>query len=428
VFTKRRSVSLIPAIVLLVALLASACSPAAQPTAAPTKAPAAAATSAPGAAPTTAAKPAAKLQGKEVKLAFIAPKTGPVADWGVEQDQVVQMAVKEINAAGGVGGLPLNIMFFDTQGKPDEAVSLTRKLYSEDKVLIVLGPHLSGEASVAFPIAVAMKAPIVSCCSAAPGVSAANRPWAFRLPQPDDKGLTAMIKKFVADNKVQKAVVAGDIKDAASKVANTQYIPDALKAAGATILTGSDPIGYNTGDTSFAAQATKIKDLNPDAIFMYGLPAEGGAFIKEIRRQGITKPIVTGSAFMATQFLQVGGDAVEGVVMNAVWDTEHPASKDFVANFRKAYNGKDPTMVGAYAYDSIYLMKAMIESTGVTNDPAQLAQDWQKLRDGIEKAKFNGVTGKTSFDASGDGVHTVFEAVVKGGKFVINYSKVLLDQ
>lgn len=427
---KRRLFSALPAVILLLAILAAACGPAAQPTPTPTKAPAVATSAAPAekpaTTPTAASKPAAKLQGREVKIGFMAPKTGPVAAWGVEQEEVVKMTEKEINDAGGIGGLPVKISFFDTQGKPDEAVSLTRKLYSEDKVLLVLGPHLSGEASVAFPIAVAMKAPIFSCCSAAPGVSEKNRPWAFRLPQPDDKGLTAMVKKYIAENKVQKAVVVGDVKDAASKIANTQYIPDALKAAGAQIISGSDPIGYNTGDTSFAAQVTRIKELNPDAIFMYALPAEGGAFIKEMRRQGLKQPIVTGSSLVATQFLDAGGDAVEGTIMNAVWDPEHPSSKSFVANYRKLYS-KDPTMVGAYAYDSILIAKQVIEATGVSNDPAQLAQDWQKIRDGLENVKFTGATGKSSFDKNGDGIHTVFEAVVKGGKIVINYNKILLE-
>jgi len=435
---RKRFISLLPGLVVLLALLAASCAPAVAPTATPTKAPAAAPTAASKTEPTkpagttattpTAAtsKPAAKLKGTEVKIGFMGPKTGPVAAWGIENEEVLKMAEKEINDSGGIGGLPVKFLFFDTQAKPDEAVSLTRKLLSEDKVLMLLGPYLSGEASVAFPIAVSMKAPIFSCCSAAPGVSEKSRPWAFRLPQPDDKGLVAMIKKYVADNNIKKAVTIGDQKDAASKIASTQYIPNALKEAGVQILNGNEPIGYNTGDTSFAAQVTRIKELNPEAMFMYALPAEGGAFIKEVRRQGLKQPMVTGSSLVAVQFLDAGGDAVEGTIMNAVWDPMHPSSKKFVDGFKKLYN-KEPTMAGAYTYDAIYIAKQVIETSGATNDPAELAKDWEKIRDGLQNIKFDGATGKSSFDKNGDGVHAVYEAVVKGGKIVVNYNKVVLD-
>lgn len=438
---KRRLFSLLVGVSVLLALLVVACGPAAQPTPAPTQAPPTAAPAAkptekpaekpaapPAATPTTApTKPAAKLKGTEVKLAVLAPKTGPVSAWGIETEETTKMAEKEINAAGGVGGVPVKLMFFDTQAKPDEAVSLTRKLYSEDKVLLILGPHLSSEVSVAFPIAVALKAPIFSYGSAAPGLSAKNRPWAFRLPQSDDQAIIANVKRFIKENNIKKAVIVGDQKDAYSKLLSTQSLPPVIKEAGAEIVSGSEPIGWNTGDTSFAAQVTRIKELNPDAIFVYSLPAEGGAFVKEVRRQGLKQPVVAQGAWVATQFLDAAGDAAEGVVLNGVWDVTYPKAKTFVENYRKATGGKDPTMVGVYVYDSIYATKQVIEASGVTNDPAELAKDWERIRDGLEKLKFEGAAGKSSFDKDGDGIHTTYQVIVKGGKFVTLYDKILTD-
>ncbi len=432
---QRRFFSLLVMAVLL-GLLVAACGPAAQPTPAPTKAPAAATPASkptekpaekPAAASTVApSKPAAKLKGTEVKIGFLAPKTGPVAAWGVEHDNVVKLVESQMNASGGIGGLPVKILFYDTQGKPDEAVSLTRRLVSEDKTLIMLGPLLSSEVSVAFPIAVALKAPILSCCSNAPGLSAQNRPWGFRLPQGADLEVGANVKLFVKENNIKKAVMVGDQKDAFSKLMSTQYIPPIVKAAGVDLINGSEPIGFNTGDTSFAAQVTRIKDLNPDAIFAFALPAEGGAFLKEVRRQGLKQPVLGPTAWIATQFLDAAGDSAEGVRLSAVWDVDYPKAKDFVESYKKAY-GKDPTMAGAYAYDSLYIVKKIIEAGEVTNDPADLAKDWERIKNGLENVKYEGVAGKSAFDKNGDGIHTTYQATVKGGKFVTMYDKILTD-
>jgi branched-chain amino acid transport system substrate-binding protein len=420
---RRRFSYLILSAAVLAGLLVAACAPAAAPTPTPTKAP-------PPPAPKATAKPAekpiAKLKGTEVKLAVLAPKTGPVSAWGVETEQVTKMVEKEINAAGGIGGLPVRLMFFDTQAKPDVAVSLVRKLYTEDKVLLILGPHLSSETSVAFPIAVSLKAPIFSYGSAAPGISAKNRPWAFRLPKADDQAILANVRRFIKEHNIKRAVVVGDQKDAYSKILSNRFVPPVIKESGAEVVNGAEPIGFNTGDTSFAAQVTRIKELNPDGIFVFSLPAEGGAFVKEVRRQGLKQPILGPGAWLAKQFLDAGGEAVEGVELNAVWDVNHPNAKTFVANFRKAY-GKDPTMVGAYVYDSIYITKHVIETSGVTNDPAELAKDWVRIRDGLKNLKYEGIIGKSSFDKNGDGIHTTYQAVVKGGKLVVLYDKILTD-
>ena len=140
--------------------------------------------------PLTSAQ-AQKLAGRTVKIGCLAPLTGKGAEWGQGAKPSMELAVEEINAKGGIGGLPIELICYDTQTKESEALQEMSRLVDRDKVLAINGPCFSGPFEMIAPqLDARFKTPIDSYCSAKPGLSAISK-WAFRNTLTSDKQLDA---------------------------------------------------------------------------------------------------------------------------------------------------------------------------------------------------------------------------------------------
>jgi branched-chain amino acid transport system substrate-binding protein len=141
------------------------------------------------------------------KIGVLTPKTGFGAAWAAEGLAGLAVAQEEIKALGGVNGLPVEFIVYDTATKPQEAIQMMQKLVHTDKVLTVIGPSTSSECEVVFPIAVRSKISCVGLLSAEPGLSAKYRPWAFRNTLTSDKIYGPLVQKWASQNKVKKAAI-----------------------------------------------------------------------------------------------------------------------------------------------------------------------------------------------------------------------------
>jgi len=123
----------------------------------------------------------AKLAGDKVRLGVIMPQAGIFVDWGQHGLIGAEIAKEEINAAGGIGGLPLELVMADDRGDPKESVTLTRRLAQTDRVLMIHGSISSSSGGVMYPLSQSLKVVIVSPTAAAPGLTDKFRPWAYTM-------------------------------------------------------------------------------------------------------------------------------------------------------------------------------------------------------------------------------------------------------
>ena len=123
----------------------------------------------------------AKLAGDKVRLGVIMPQAGIFVDWGQHGLIGAEIAKEEINAAGGIGGLPLELVMADDRGDPKESVTLTRRLAQTDRVLMIHGSISSSSGAVMYPLSQSLKVVIVSPTAAAPGLTDKFRPWAYTM-------------------------------------------------------------------------------------------------------------------------------------------------------------------------------------------------------------------------------------------------------
>jgi branched-chain amino acid transport system substrate-binding protein len=366
------------------------------------------------------------IAGKEIRIGVAVCISGHGANVGKREAIGAQAAVDVINAKGGVNGVLLKLFIEDTASNPQEAVNVVRKLTADHKILAIVGPHYSSEAEATFPLGNRLKIVQICVASSKPGLSAANRPYAFRNTLTEDKIADAVVKKFKQRYNIKKAAIMTDIKDAVSKSVGTQVLPQAFKANGIEIITGNDPITFQTNDTQFTAQITKLKVFNPDGVGLGALGPDALNIITEARRQGMSQPFMGTAPLMEGEVPQKGGKAVEGTFSGTVWDRSDDSvkSKQFVTAYAKAqqalYPGeftKIPDYYAANAYDAVFMIVEAMPKKGATNKPADLEADRTKIMEYFTTLRdFKGVCSR-GFDPVGDGIKDVQVYEIKGGQW-----------
>ena len=359
----------------------------------------------------------AKLEGRSVKIGCEASMTGKGAEWGQAAKLSMEIAVEEINAKGGVGGVPIELICYDTQTLEAEALKATERLVERDKVLVISGPCFSGEFETVAPQLDRLKTVINSYCSAKPGLSDMSV-WAFRNTLTSDKQLKPVVDAWLKEYKIKKVVIIYDAEDAVSKGEGAGVLPALFKAHGVEVL---DSLTYRTKDTDYSAQVTKAKSLGAEGIGLGSCYQNAGAIVKEMAKQGLNVSVVGGACAGAPGFIEIGGKAAEGAYMStAAWlDDPRPEVQAYVKKILAKNNNQPPPYSGPRAYDIIYSYKHCIETSGVTNKPSDLDADRGRIRDCLAKLKgFPGVAGEITMDEHRDGAGSSAILKVVNGKYV----------
>ena len=233
----------------------------------------------------------AKLAGRNVKIGCMVSLTGKGAEWGQAAKLSMEIAVEEINAKGGIGGVPIDLICFDTQTLEAEALKTVSRLVERDKVLAISGPCFSSEFETIAPQLDRLKTVINSYCSAKPGLSDMSI-WAFRNTLTSDKQLKPVVDAWLNEYKIKKVVIIYDAEDAVSKGEGVGVLPALFKAHGVEVL---DSLSYRTKDTEYSAQVTKAKALGAEGIGLGACYQNAGAIAKEMAKQGLNVPIVGGA-------------------------------------------------------------------------------------------------------------------------------------
>jgi len=359
----------------------------------------------------------ARLAGRNVKIGCMVSLTGKGAEWGQAAKLSMEIAVDEINAKGGIGGVPIDLICFDTQTLEAEALKTVSRLVERDKVLAISGPCFSSEFETIAPQLDRLKTVINSYCSAKPGLSDMSI-WAFRNTLTSDKQLKPVVDAWLNEYKIKKVVIIYDAEDAVSKGEGVGVLPALFKAHGVEVL---DSLSYRTKDTDYSAQVTKAKALGAEGIGLGACYQNAGAIAKEMAKQGLNVPIVGGACAGAPGFIEIAGKAAEGAYMStAAWlEDPRPEVQAYVKKILAKNSNQPPPYSGPRAYDIIYAYKHCIETSGVTNNPSDLDADRDRIRGCLAGLKhFPGVAGEITMDEHRDGAGSSAILKVVNGKYV----------
>ncbi len=352
-----------------------------------------------------------------IKVGVIAELTGDIPAVGASCKNAAEQAAKEINDAGGldVGGKKYTIELFieDNAGKADQSASAAQKLITQQNVVAIIGPNASRYAIPASEIAESNKVVLISPWSTNPkttlNADGTPKKYVFRAAFIDPfQG--RVVAKFAMDNlKATKAAVLYDVASDYNK-GIAEYFKQTYESIGGTVVSFET---YTTGDKDFSAQLTKIKDANPEVIFLPNYYSEVPLQIQQAHRLGITAPFLGSDSWGSADLLTLCGADCEGYYFSTHYapDNASPAATKFIDAYKAAY-GAVPDDVAALTYDSFGLLWTALKGAGKV--------DRQAVRDALATVRdYQGVTGNMTFqEGSGDPVKSAVILQIKNGKFV----------
>ena len=366
---------------------------------------------APTAAPT--ATPEAPVDGDTILFGEVGSLTGAQATFGISTKNGVQMAIDEVNAAGGVtvdGKVKkIAVRVYDDQGKSEEAANAVSRLINQDKVVVILGEVASSNSLAMAPKAQAAKIPMITPSSTNPKVTEVGD-YIFRVcfidPYQGAGAATYAIKSLG----LKKAALLVDVANDYS-VGLANYFKKSFGKLGGEIVT---TLNYQSGDQDFTAQLTKIISQKPDVLFIPSYFAEGAIIMKQAQELGATFKIMGGDAMDNPKITEIGGKAVEGFVHTTFpYDPSmkdmNPMAKKFTEDWKKIHPGKDPNVNAALGYDAYMIILDAITRAGKVEPEA--------ITKALAETKgFVGVTGATTINASHDAEKPVGLVLIKDGK------------
>ena len=342
-----------------------------------------------------------------IKIANIVELSGAGATSGTNFKDGVELAVKEINAAGGILGHKIETTTSDTQSNPGVAKGLAQKAIDDD-VFAVFGPVFSGSIMVSMTETRRAEIPNFTGGEAS-AITKQGNPYIFRTSFTQD---TAMPKvaRYIASNLKAKTVALIFVNNDYGK-GGRDAIMKALDAVNVKVIAD---ISTEQSQVDFSVPVLKAKQANADIVFVYTNEEESARALRELRKQGWTKPIVGETTLVGQKVIELAGDAANGAVAHVglTVDAPLPAMRAFRAKFEKAYKYV-PDHNGIKGYTGIYLLKAGIEKVGKLDRKA-VAKALHGLS--VSAAKEPGVIMDVSIDANGDLDRESFVVEARNGK------------
>jgi branched-chain amino acid transport system substrate-binding protein len=332
--------------------------------------------------------------------------TGGQATFGISTRNGVELAFKEINAAGGVKGKKLATRVYDTQGRPEEAAQAVTRLITQDKVLLILGDVASSNSLAMAEKAQAAGVPMITPSSTNPAVTEKGD-HIFRVCFIDPfQGF--VMAKFARENlKANKVAVLQDNKSAYSIGLTEVFTRKFTEMGGKVVGTES----YSQGDSDYRAQLTAIKKAAPEAIYVPGYYSEVGVIARQAKELGLNVPLLGGDGWDSEKLYELGGSAIQGSYFSNHYspDNPDPRIQKFVSDYKAAYGGV-PDALAALAYDAAKVAAAALEKAAPDTSG-------KAIRDAIAQTKeFPGIAGAITLDENRNAVKPAVVLKVGDGK------------
>ncbi|HEX5232917.1 MAG TPA: ABC transporter substrate-binding protein [Bradyrhizobium sp.] len=310
----------------------------------------------------------------QIKIGFQVPLTGPAATDGKSAQLAGQMAVEDINAAGGVLGQKLELVTYDDQAKSDQAIFTANKLIGEDGVKLVVNASYSASGRAAAPVFQKAGVVMIAAYGVHPDITKAGD-YMFRLVHlgpPQGVATALYIGKTLGLKKVSTITMDNDYGQAT--------MDGFLSAAGKYGIEVLNKYSYSLKDRQFGSIVASVKRDNPDAVYATGYFFTGGPLVSQLRAAGITVPIIGSQAFDSEKFIEIAGPAAEGTYIIDSFDRDRKDDtlQKFFTGFKNRA-GYAPEGVAAITYSAVKLMADGIKRANST-DPA-------KVRDALAATK-----------------------------------------
>ncbi len=339
-----------------------------------------------------------------IKFGFHAPLTGFAAADGKSSSEGAKLAVKQINEAGGILGKKVELVIYDDQAKPAQSIPIANKLIGKDQVVVGISGSYSGPTRSAAGVFQEAGIPYISAYGIHPDITKAGN-FVFRT------GLLGTVQgkagaKLVGEIMKKKRVVIITMQNDFGKSLAAGF-KEVAADFGIEIV---NEYQYSMKDRQFGSLVAKVKADNPDVIYASGYYFNCGPLVSQLRAGGVDAVIVGQEGYDGQKFIEIAGDAAEGVVITTTLnrDSQDKEIMEYMTAFEKQA-GFPADMVSASAHSAVKIAALAIEKAGST-DP-------EKIREAIANSKVKVTTGTISFNSLGEVLKPIQVQVVKDGQW-----------
>ena len=339
-----------------------------------------------------------------IKIGINVPLTGFAAADGQSALHGAELAVEQINGAGGINGDMIELVVYDDQASPKESAPLAVKMITKDEVVAGISGSYSGATRAAATIFAESNVPYISAYAIHPDITRAGD-YVFRtsfMGEVQGRAGAKLIGDMLGKKRVTMITLNNDFGKALAAGFNEQ-----ADNFGIEIVSEYD---YSIKDREFGPIISKIKSDNPDAIYASGYFFTAGPMVSQIRAAGLNQPIIGQEGYDSQKFIEIAGEASEGVMITTSLDRDSssPETQDFIKGFAKKA-GYPADMVAASGHTALLVLADALKMAGSTDAAA--------LRDAIAKTDLMASTGQISFNALGEVQKDVQVQIVKDGNW-----------
>ncbi|WP_256842445.1 ABC transporter substrate-binding protein [Ornithinimicrobium cryptoxanthini] len=340
----------------------------------------------------------------EIPIGAAVSLTGAAASYGESQKNGLELAAEHLNERDGV---TYALTVEDDQTDPKQAISVF-ETFAGDGTSLIIGPTLSNTAFQAQPIAQEESVPVLAISNTAAGITAQGD-WIFRDSLTEGQVIPQTVAKAVETYGLENVIVMYSNDDAFTE-SGYDVMASSLEEEGITV---ADTLTFSKADTDFRALLTEAKAANPDAIFVSGLIEAAIPLVTQARELGLDMPIIGGNGFNNPQLMADAGDAAEGVVVGAAWNSasDNPENADFLSSYEEKF-GSGPDQFAAQAYAAMTIIDHAVRE-GCDGSREAIKAGLGNITD------LPTVLGSISINADRDAEHDAVVQVVKDGKFTV---------
>lgn len=340
-----------------------------------------------------------------VPVGAVLSLTGAAAHYGESQRNALELAAQQLNERGGV---TYELTVEDDQTDPRQGITVFEQFASQDDVSVIIGPTLSNTAMQTNPVAQEEGVPVLGISNTAAGITDIGD-YIFRDSLTEDAVIPQTVAKAKEALGLEKVVVMYSNDDAFTESGYDAFAA-ALEDNGIEI---AETITFSKSDTDFRALLTQAREHDPDAIVVSALIEAAIPLVTQAREIGIDVPIIGGNGFNSPALMEGAGEAAEGVVVGAAWNSasDNPLNQEFIAAYSEEY-GSPPDQFAAQAYAGLNLIDTAVRA-GCSGERDDIKEQLGQLKD------VPTVLGDFSITETRDADHPAVVQIVENGEFAV---------
>jgi branched-chain amino acid transport system substrate-binding protein len=340
----------------------------------------------------------------KIKIGFHAPLTGFAASDGKSSSEGAKLAVEQINSAGGINGRMLELVIYDDQAKPAQAIPIANKLIGQDQVVIGVSGSYSGPTRAAAGVFQEAGIPYIAAYAIHPDITRAGN-YVFRtsfLGEVQGRGGAKLVGEMLGKKRVVVITLQNDFGKSLAAGFKSKAADYGIRIV--------NEYQYSIKDRQFGSIVAKVKADKPDAIYASGYYFTAGPLVSQLRAAGVIVPIIGQEGYDSQKFIEIAGASAEGVIITTSLDRDSdvPETRNFISAFEKKAGFK-ADMVAASAHTAVLVAADALKRAGSTDPEA--------IRKAIAATNLKVSTGTISFNNLGEVMKAVQNQVVKDGNW-----------